>query len=193
MKISTLPVNIESLTEYSTIPSRFEVKSRLSVEVLNDGLGGVALNEEKVSPTYIKDYDATDGEGPTRWAKDFNTANWVIFLAREGNVPIGGATVAFRTPEVFMLASRDDIAVVWDIRVKPTHHRSNIGSSLFKEAIKWAKERGCRYLKVETQNVNVPACRFYISQGCQLGEVNRFAYTDPRLVNEVMLVWYREL
>ena len=165
MKISTLPVNIESLTEYSTIPSRFEVKSRLSVEILNDGLDGVALNEEIVSPTYIKDYDAVDCEGPISWVRDFNTANLVMFLACEGNVPIGGATVAFRTPKVFMLAGRDDIAVVWDIRVKPTHHRSKIGSSLFAEAIKWAKEQGCKYLKVETQNVNIPACRFYINQG----------------------------
>ena len=193
MKISTLPVNIESLAEYSTIPSRFEVKSRLSVEVLNDGFGGVALNEEVVSPTYIKDYDVMDGEGPTRWVRDFDTANWVMFLAREGNLTIGGATVAFRTPGVFMLGGRDDIAVVWDIRVNPAYRRSRIGSSLFKEAVKWAKERGCKYLKVETQNVNIPACRFYISQGCQLGEINRFAYTNPRLVNEVMLVWYREI
>lgn len=193
MKIVTLPVNIESLTEYSTLPSRFEVKSRLSVELLNDGFGGVVLNEEVVSPTYIKNYDTLDGEGPIRWVRDFNTTNWVIFLAREGNVPIGGATIAFRTPEVFMLGGRDDIAVVWDIRVKPDYHRSGVGSSLFTEATKWAKERGCKYLKVETQNVNVPACRFYVNQGCRLGEINRFAYTNPRLVNEVMLVWYREL
>lgn len=193
MKISTLPVSIESLIEYATIPSRFEVKSKLSVQVLNDGLDGITFHEEKVSPTYIKDYNVMDGEGPTRWVRDFDTTNWVMFFAREGSIPIGGAIIAFRTPNVFMLAGRDNIAAVWDIRVEPTRQRSKVGSSLFTRAIRWAKEKDCKYLKVETQNVNVPACHFYINQGCKLGEINRFAYTNPQYANEVMLVWYREL
>ena len=30
--------------------------------------------------------------------------------------------------------------------------------------------------QIETQNVNVGACRFYAAMGCQLGAVSRFAY-----------------
>ena len=58
MKIVSLPVNTESLTEYSTIPALFEVQSRLSAELSNDGLGGIILHEEEVVPPYVKDYDA---------------------------------------------------------------------------------------------------------------------------------------
>jgi len=46
-------------------------------------------------------------------------------------------------------------------------------------------------MNVETQNVNVPACRFYVSQGCYLGAIRRFAYAE--LPDEVQLLWYRDL
>jgi ribosomal protein S18 acetylase RimI-like enzyme len=85
------------------------------------------------------------------------------------------------------------LLVLWDIRVHPDHRRSGIGTALFTEAVKWSRKRKCRYLKVETQNINVPACRFYIRQGCQLGEINRFAYTEPNVAHEIMIVWYLEL
>lgn len=162
----------------------------MSVELLNDGLEGIVLHEEEIIPLYIKDYDETKGEEPMRWFERFNTSNWVLFLAREGSIPVGGATVAFHTPEVHMLRGREDISVLWDIRVHPDHRRSGVGKALFIEAVKWSKERNCKYLKVETQNVNVTACRFYVRQGCLLGEINRFAYTEPHMTHEVMLVWY---
>lgn len=46
-------------------------------------------------------------------------------------------------------------------------------------------------LKIETQNTNAPACRFYARRGCVLRAIRRFAY--PLLPNEVELLWYKEL
>jgi hypothetical protein len=46
-------------------------------------------------------------------------------------------------------------------------------------------------MKIETQNINVPACRFYAKHGFILGAVNRFAY--PELPDEVELIWCKEL
>jgi len=43
---------------------------------------------------------------------------------------------------------------------------------------------------VETQNINVPACRFYARQAFVLGAVNRGAYPD--LPHDVQLLWYKE-
>jgi len=42
-------------------------------------------------------------------------------------------------------------------------------------------------LKVETQNINVPACRFYEKQGCHLSSINRNAY--KAFPEEVELIW----
>jgi hypothetical protein len=47
--------------------------------------------------------------------------------------------------------------------------------------------RGCRLLKIETQNVNVPACYFYRRMGCTLASIDSLAYPD--LPDEVQLMW----
>ncbi|UCH42657.1 MAG: GNAT family N-acetyltransferase [Dehalococcoidales bacterium] len=194
MELDIRLVDAESLPEYSTIPISFEVKSQLRVELLNDGFNGIALHEESVKPPYIKDYDKDNGEGPTRFPKVFDISNWAIFLAWKDNNPVGGATLAFRTPGVNMLNGRDDLAALWDLRIHPDYRRSGIGTKLFTEAVKWSEEKGCHQLKVETQNINVPACRFYVRQGCRLGEINRYAYaSEPSIAHETMLIWYLDL
>lgn len=104
---------------------------------------------------------------------------------------MGGAVVAYNTAGVSMLDGRSDLAVLWDIRVRPEARSSGTGSLLFRAVEAWARDRGCRTLKVETQNTNVPACRFYRRMGCALGAFDRFAYAD--LPDEVQLMWIKEL
>jgi GNAT superfamily N-acetyltransferase len=69
--------------------------------------------------------------------------------------------------------------------------RRGIGSVLFRAAGDWAGARGCRWLKIETQNINLPACRFYQKMGCTLGAIDRFAY--PGQPDEVQLLWWKAL
>ena len=90
-----------------------------------------------------------------------------------------------------MLERRLDLAVLWNIRVSPEARGRKVGSALFRAAEAWAAARGCQQLKVETQNINVPACRFYSRQRCVLGAINSFAYSE--LPNEVQLLWYKLL
>ena len=108
--------------------------------------------ERHVSPTYLKDYD--QGESPTEWLKFGDISNWGVLSAYDRARRIGGAVVAWKTPNLHMLEGRDDIAVLWDIRVHPDYQRKGVGSALFKRSEAWARDKGCRQLKVETQNVN---------------------------------------
>lgn len=187
-------VTPELLPEYATIPISFEVRSQLRVDPPKNGIDGITLHEERVYPPYLKDYDIDNGEGPTRFPKRFDINNWAFFLARENTRPVGGATIAFNTPGINMLQGRGDLVALWDLRVHPAHRRSGIGTKLFTKAVKWSRDKGCRQLKAETQNVNVPACRFYVRQGCHLGEINRYAYAnEPSIAHEIMLVWYLDL
>ncbi len=113
------------------------------------------------------------------------------FYKPQHNKSIGGLTLAYKTPGVYMLEDRDDLTVVWDIRVLSEYRYQGIGTILFQKAIEWARDKHCTQLKVETQNVNEPACRFYVKQGCKLGGLNRFAYQeDPLTREEVQLLWY---
>ncbi|HEX8671175.1 MAG TPA: GNAT family N-acetyltransferase, partial [Longimicrobium sp.] len=128
---------------------------------------------------------------PARWAKRFDVWNWGVLAARIGGRRVGGAVIAFNTPGVDMLEGRRDLAVLWDIRVAPDVRAQGVGTALFRAAETWARARRCAELKVETQNIDVPACRFYAKQGCVLAEANRGVY--PSLPHEVQLIWRKPL
>src|SRR5215469_16054670 len=182
---------IDRLDEHARIPIAFTVERILAVSIPNAGLGGLRLNETAVERPWVKDYDGVRGEGPTRWPKRFDTSRWGLIAARDGGDRIGGAVVAFNTRGVYMLEGRPDIAVLWDLRVRPEARSSGVGSALFRAAEEWSRRRGCRTLKVETQNINLPACRFYVHMGCTLAAIDRQAYAD--LPNEVQLIWVKHL
>ena len=185
------PATMTALPELAGVSIAFEVRQKLEVSEIDGGLGGLTLTETPVDPPYWKDYDAIEGEGPTRWARRFDLANWGLILARSEGHCVGGATIAWRTPGVHMLEERPDLAVLWDLRVAPDRRGEGIGTALFRAAAEWALARGAPLLKVETQTINVGASRFYARQGCRLGAIHRFAY--PGLPDEVQLLWYRPL
>lgn len=181
---------------YDAIPMRFEVTSCLRIEVTNGGLGGFHIQEEPVVPAYIKDYDATGDDSPTAWARDFDISRWGIFLAEADGRAVGGATVAIGKDRPFPMdfCQGDDLAALVDIRVHPDARQQGIGTALFRHAAEWSRQQGCKSLGLETQSVNVPACRFYLRQGCTLGAVHRFGYRgSPDMAHEAMLLWYLEL
>jgi GNAT superfamily N-acetyltransferase len=121
-----------------------------------------------------------------------------LLLATVGGKPVGAACVVTRTPAIRMLEGRDDLAVLCDIRVAPEYKRRGIGRALFSASVQWCREQGMKMLKIETQNANVAACRFYTSQGARLGKINRFVYatatwSHPDVRGEVMLLCYYRL
>jgi ribosomal protein S18 acetylase RimI-like enzyme len=182
---------LSALAEYGSVSSRFLVRSVLEVRPLHNGLGGWSVTERLLAMPYEKDYDVAGH--PTRWAGKFDLSNWVIFAAYEvgGAERLGGAVLAHRTPDVHMLEGRDDLAVLWDIRVQPAVRGRGVGKHLFAALVNAARERQCRWLKIETQNTNVAACRFYASQGCQLRGVHPGVYAE--FPDEIQLLWYYDL
>ena len=195
MTIEIKEIDVESLWGYAEIPILFKVESIFQVETINQGLGGFSVVEKKVKP-YVKDYDkqGDDVDRPIGWTKKFDVSKWGFFLAVDGSLTLGGATVVIDTPSVNMLENRQDLAVLWDIRVHPNRRRSGIGTMLFRYAVEWARRKGYKQFKVETQNVNVPACRFYAKQGCELGAIHRYGYArSPEVAHEAMFLWYLDL
>lgn len=179
---------------YAGIPIAFEVRSVFDVVPRRPGAGAADafdLVERAVAAPWVKDYDYFAGEGPLAWATRFDLSRWGVLVARRAGRPVGGAVVAWRTPGVDMLEGREDLAVLWDIRVAPEARGQGIGSALLHAAEEWARARGGRELKVETQNVNVPACRFYGRHAFVLRAADVRAY--PGLPGETQLLWYKDL
>jgi GNAT superfamily N-acetyltransferase len=191
MKISIVEETPEVLPEYEKVSISFRVETYFRVELFTKGLQGIKLIEETAETPFLKDYDTIVVEKPTQWVKRFNIENWGILSAFVDGQRVGGAAIAWKTPEIFMLEGREDLACLWDLRVAPDYRNKGVGRELFARALAWARARNCRLFKVETQNINVPACRFYASQGCELGAINRFIY--PEEMNETQLIWYRKI
>jgi GNAT superfamily N-acetyltransferase len=179
------------LSGYARIPIAFEVRAVLEVRARAGGAGGFDLVERAVVAPWVKDYDAQPGEGPLSWAARIDVSRWGVLTAWRAGRPEGGAVVAWSTPGVDMLEGRDDLALLWDIRVAPGARGQGVGAALLRAAEDWARARGCRELKVETQDVNVPACRLYEAHGFVLRAADPTAY--PGLPGETQLLWYKDL
>jgi GNAT superfamily N-acetyltransferase len=189
MTIDVVEEPMTALAEYALLPIAFPVDQVLDVTVRAEG--GFVLSARRLEVPYVKDYDAVDGDGPLHWARRFDVSNWALFTARVAGSRVGGATVAFNTPGLTMLEGRRDLSVLWDIRVAPDARGKGIGSALFEKVEAWARTHRCRQLKVETQNINVPACGFYARHGCELRAIHHTAY--PELPEEIRLLWYKDL
>jgi GNAT superfamily N-acetyltransferase len=191
MAIELAEEPMAALPEYARVPIIFTVERVLDVTTRDDSSGRFSLSERRLEVPYAKDYDAIAGEGPLQWGRRFDLSKWALFSARFANRIVGGAVVAFDTPGLTMLEGRRDLAVLWDIRIAPDARRQGVGSALFQKVEAWAQMHGCRQLKIETQNINVSACRFYEQQGCQLMAIRHAAY--PEHPEEIQLLWYKDL
>jgi len=179
--------------QYDQILMKVNVSTCYQIEKQNRGLGGFMLVEIPVEP-YVKDFCVGLDETVERW-KRFNIDNWSFFMAFDGKRPIGAAAVASRDKEVNMLAGRDDLAVLWDIRVDDSYKHQGIGQTLFDMAVEWSRDQGLTQMKIECQNNNVPAVRFYHKQGAVLAAIDEYAYYNNPYVfeHETQFIWYLDL
>ena len=188
MSIRIIEQTSDDLEQYATVPIRFLASSTLKVEWVDGGLRGVSLREVANEEPYWYDYD--EHEAPTRW-RQWDLSNWAFFAAYEGRARIGGAIVARETAGIYLLEGRSDLACLWDLRVRPDRRGTGVGCLLFEHSCLWATTNGSTMLKVETQNINVGACRFYARQGCRLEAWHPNAYEG--LPDQVQLLWYLPL
>ena len=184
-------VEHSSVEEYASVPIAFEVASVFDV---NDSVGGDSapqLVERLIELPYVKDYDEIGGNGPGEWASRFDLSQWQLFAAEVDGQRAGCAALVMNAPGVEMLEARNDLALLWDIRVAPVFRSRGVGSALLYAVEASARAGGARELKVETQNINVAACRFYESRGFKLRNASAGVYEG--LPEEVQLLWYKSL
>ncbi len=174
----------ESLIAYGEVPIRFEATERL------DLAEPTRVKGVPMAPL-TKDYDSDPEYRPRALSERFDLTNWGILAAFEGDERLGGTIIAYRTPEVEMLEWRNELAVVWDFRVRPEQRGRGVGRALWTAAEEWARSRGATELRVETQDINLPACRFYAAMGCRPLRVTPGAY--PELPDEVQILWTKPL
>jgi GNAT superfamily N-acetyltransferase len=181
----------DALGQYASIPIAYRIVEVLDPESPSNADGLLPFRSRLLDAPIIKDYDAHPGNHPLEWPARFDVRGWGFLAARSGELRVGGAVIVARSPNIEMLEGRDELALLWDIRVAPAARHRGVGTALLAAGESWARTRGAHVLKVETQNTNMPACRFYASHGFFLRAVHRGAY--PELPNEVQFLSYKDL
>lgn len=164
--------------EYAKISIAFTVERVLDV---SEGPDGVELRERRIAEPYVKDYDELSSASPVDWPQQLGVLRSGLLVARARGMRVGGALVVVHGAA----------AALWDLRVAPELRGWGVGTALFRAAERWARERGCAELRIETQNVNTTACRFYARRGCEIAAVDPFAYPD--LPDEIRIDWRKAL
>lgn len=174
MKITVQEINQDNELDFGEPDSSFTVSSRL---VLNAENGRISYTIMDIPP-YTKDY----GRRRTDFAEFADSTDQT-------------AVIAYLNGEVAgQLMLRDDwtkYALIHDLAVDPKHRRQGVGRALIRRAVDWAQAAGFPGLTLETQDINVPACRLYESCGFQLCGFDTQLYKgqNPPL-DEVALFWY---
>ena len=172
------------LDAYASIPIAFEVKEAFDPVGLAGRPDRRLMSVEPVARPWIKDYDSYRDNAPRDWGDSTSLRDWKFFAAMRDGRRVGSLALA-------PLTGRDDIAVIWDVRVAPTARRSGVGAALLRAAEEWAANNGKHWLMVETQNVNVPAYAFYLTRDFTLTQVRAGAYAD--LPDEVQMILHKKL
>jgi ribosomal protein S18 acetylase RimI-like enzyme len=112
------------------------------------------LTEEVVAPPLCKRY-------PFQPSDPAEQANWDHAVVAEDNERLVGFAAA-------QYAAWNRRAILWHLYVAPNHRGRGVGTRLLDSVEAFAREQGARCLWLETQNVNVPALRFYLRSGFAL-------------------------
>jgi streptothricin acetyltransferase len=105
----------------------------------------------------------------------------VIFFADVDGKPAG---------QIKLVPWWNKFAYVEELAVDTEFRGKGVGHALMTRAIEWAKGQNLPGLTLETQDNNVPACKFYEKCGFVLGGFDLYAFKNLDNASEIALYWY---
>lgn len=157
-----------------TFDRSFVVNSRL---VLSAADGQLRTQIVPV-PNFIKTYPRDEIDYTTF----LDHPDKVIFLAYRDARAIG---------QIVLLKSWNRYGYVQSLNVDAPFRGGGVGQALLEKGIEWARQKNLPGVMLETQDINVSACKLYERAGFRLGGFDKFLYTpfhmDPP---ETALYWY---
>ncbi|MUT68555.1 GNAT family N-acetyltransferase [Paenibacillus sp. NEAU-GSW1] len=164
-----------NLCDFNKANEGFIVSGRIIPKYENDIW---TYSEEVFSKPYFKQYD--NEEIDSTYIEDTGKA---VFLYYVDNMCIG---------QIRLRSNWNGYAYVEDIGVSKNWRQMGIGTKLLEKAVQWAKQNNHIGLMLETQDVNVSACRFYARNNFIIGGVDRMLYSKFPTANEKAIFWYHK-
>ena len=174
MQITIHEINRDNQFDFGTCDMSFTVDSRLVFRMEN---GKITYTVSEVAPPYLKTY----GPRRTDFAEYADADDRMIFLAYADNTIAG---------EVRISDAWNKFALIDDFVVAPKYRRLGVGSTLIRHCVEWAKEKSFPGVTLETQDINVPACKLYERCGFELRGFDTHLYKGVHPgTDEIALYW----
>jgi streptothricin acetyltransferase len=174
MEITIQAFNAQNCGDLNRCDTAFTVDSMLVLHVQN---GEISYTVAEMPP-YTKRYPRSNIDVESMLQQE---DNGIFFAYCDGQ--LAGQMILFK--------NWNGYAYVDDLVVEGRFRRHGVGRRLIDQAIIWAKAHNFPGIMLETQHINVAACRFYERCGFVLGGFDRFLYRgiDPHSP-EIALYWY---
>jgi streptothricin acetyltransferase len=174
MRINIKEIDADHILDVNQCNDEFTVDSVIVLNVKDNVIGYSTLQVPITKKRYSKDI--------VDYTSYINKQDKVVYLAYvEGQI----------AGQIILRKNWNKYAYIEDIAVDVQFRRKGVGTELISRAKKWANNRRLMGIMLETQNNNVPACKFYESCGFQLRGFDTYLYKgiDPA-TSEVALYWY---
>jgi ribosomal protein S18 acetylase RimI-like enzyme len=167
-------LNQDNLNDAGRCEGEFVIDSRLVPELVD---GRITCRIESL-PRRTKRYAERDDD----YQEIIKDPARTIFLAYLHGRVIG---------EIVLKEYWNNTAYIEDIVVDARFRRQGAGRALIESAKQWAREHRLAGIMLETQDVNVAACRLYESCGLKLRGIDTYLYRAIENVSgETALYWY---
>ena len=174
MKMTIERINPDNAKDINKMDGTFSIDARLSLYLEDDEIG---YKVAKI-PKSKKRYRADEFDEKTYMDDPDKT----IFLAYVDSQIAG---------QIILRKNWNNYAYIEDIAVDAKFRRQGVGKELISWAKQWARQQNLAGIMLETQNNNVPACKFYERCGFRLAGFDQYLYKglDPE-TQEIALYWY---
>ena len=141
------------------------------------------IRDNKISYSIVpvEPYEKILTVDPEDYTAFIDNPQKVIFFADVDGQPAG---------QIKLVPWWNKFAYVEELVVDTDFRGKGVGYALMARAIAWARQQGFPGLTLETQDNNVPACKFYEKCGFVLSGFDLYAYKNLDNPSEIALYWY---
>ncbi|MGG4219199.1 GNAT family N-acetyltransferase [Paenibacillus jamilae] len=173
-EIEVVEMTFDNNGDYERREYPFMVIGRLIPEFQN---GKWSYHEELYEQHYESKYPEHENLD-----EYINSDYSISFLYYSGGKCLGH--IRLSTSDETKFASIDRLIVLESSRGK------GIGTALLNKAKEWALQKGMKGFTLETQDVNLLACRFYLKNGFEIGAVDTMLYSNSKYKDENAIFFY---
>jgi ribosomal protein S18 acetylase RimI-like enzyme len=173
MNITIRQMDSRSLDQVDRFNRNSMVNSHLMLQIQD--------NKISYSIIPVEPYEKILSVDPEDYTTFIDNPQKVIFFADVDGKPAG---------QIKLIPWWNKFAYVEELTVNTEFRGQGVGRALMNRAIQWAREQGFPGLTLETQDNNVPACKFYEKCGFILGGFDLYAYKHLDNPSEIALYWY---